>query len=55
MGVRSYRELVAWQKGIEFVEAVYRVTACFPKEETYALTIQMRRAAVSVPCNLAEG
>ncbi|MBZ5509754.1 MAG: four helix bundle protein [Acidobacteriia bacterium] len=51
----SYRELIAWQKGVEFVVALYRATATFPKEEIYGLTSQLRRAAVSVPSNIAEG
>jgi len=52
--VRSYRDLRVWQAGIELVEAVYRVTQCFPKSEVYGLASQMRRAAVSVPSNIAE-
>ena len=55
MAVRSYRELVAWQKAMDLVEAVYRSTACFPKEEIYGLTSQVRRSAVSIPSNVAEG
>jgi len=55
MVVRDYRELIVWQKAIEFVVAIYRETASFPKEEVYGLTSQMRRAAVSVPSNIAEG
>lgn len=51
----DYRELRAWQRAIELVEAVYRTSACFPKEEVYGLTSQVRRAAVSVPSNIAEG
>jgi len=51
----SYRELIAWQKGVEFVVALYRATATFPKEELYGLTSQLRRAAVSIPSNIAEG
>jgi len=47
--------LIAWQKGIELVAAIYRVTQTFPKEEIYGLTSQLRRAAVSVPSNIAEG
>ena len=55
MAVQSYRELIAWQKSVDLVEEIYRITKCFPKEETYGLTSQMRRAAVSVPSNIAEG
>ena len=52
---QSYRDLIAWQKGIELVATIYRVTQLFPKEELYGLTAQLRRAAVSVPSNIAEG
>jgi four helix bundle protein len=51
----SYKQLVVWQKSVDLVEQVYRVTATFPKEEIYGLTSQIRRAAVSVPSNIAEG
>ena len=51
----TYRDLVAWQKGIELVTAIYRATQAFPREEMYGLTSQLRRAAVSVPSNIAEG
>ena len=51
----SYRELRVWQQGMDLVESVYRATAAFPKSELYGLTSQMRRAAVSVPSNIAEG
>ena len=51
----SYRDLIAWQKAIVMVGDVYRMTQGFPREEIYGLTSQMRRAAVSVPCNIAEG
>ena len=53
--IRSYRELVAWQKVFELSVAVYRATASFPQCELYGLTSQLRRAAVSVPGNVAEG
>lgn len=52
---RSFSDLVVWQKAHAFVLAVYRLTAAFPKAETYGLTAQMRRAAVSIPANIAEG
>ena len=51
----DYRDLVAWQKAMNLAELVYRETAEFPQEERYGLTSQMRRAAVSVPSNIAEG
>lgn len=51
----SYRDLVAWRKAMELVLEVYQVTKSFPKEEMYGLTSQLRRAAVSVPSNIAEG
>ena len=54
-GVRSYRDLVAWQKAMKLVADVYRCTEFFPKAEMYGLTAQLRRAAVSVPSNIAEG
>lgn len=53
--IKSHRDLIVWQKAMNLVEAVYKATACFPKEETYALTSQIRRAVVSVPANIAEG
>ena len=52
---RSFRELVVWQKAHQFVLGVYAMTAGFPKTETYGLVQQMRRAAVSIPANIAEG
>ncbi len=54
-GGRNYQDLIAWQKAMDFVETLYRATASFPKEETYVLTSQIRRAAISVPSNIAEG
>ena len=51
----TYRDLDAWKLGMDLVEHCYRVTAIFPKSELYGLTSQMRRAAVSIPSNLAEG
>ena len=53
--IRSYKDLVVWQKGIDLVEEVYRLTAQFPNYERYGLAGQMQRAAVSVPSNIAEG
>jgi four helix bundle protein len=53
--VRPHYKLDAWTEAMALVNAVYRVTQAFPKEELYRLSSQMRRAAVSVPSNLAEG
>jgi four helix bundle protein len=55
MSVRTYRELVVWQKAMDTIELVYRISEQFPKVEIYGLTSQMRRAAISVPSNIAEG
>ena len=55
MSVQHYRQLVGWQKAMELVKAVYELTNQFPKHEIYGLTSQIRRAAVSVPSNIAEG
>lgn len=52
---RNYRELIVWQDAIKIAKAVYQLTGKFPKQETYALADQIRRAAVSVPSNIAEG
>ncbi|WP_395060946.1 four helix bundle protein [Flavobacterium sp.] len=54
-GVKSYKELLIWQKGIRIVIQVYKLTQSFPKDEIYALTSQLKRASVSVPSNIAEG
>jgi four helix bundle protein len=51
----SYRDLIAWRKGMELVTEIYRATLSFPRHEIYGLTSQLRRAAVSVPSNIAEG
>lgn len=51
----GYRDLIVWQKGMELVKSVYRVTQTFPTQERYGLVSQMRRAAVSIPSNVAEG
>ncbi len=51
----SYRDLIAWQKAMKFVVEVYQATQGLPREERYGLTNQLRRAAVSVPSNIAEG
>jgi four helix bundle protein len=55
VGIQSYQELVAWQKAMDLVESVYRVSQQFPREEVYSLTAQVRRAAISIPSNIAEG
>ena len=52
---RTFRDWVVWQKAHQFVLAVYAFTARFPKSETYGLSLQMRKAAVSIPANIAEG
>ncbi len=52
---RSFRDLLVWRRAHEFVLGVYRLTTAFPKCETYGLRIQMRRAAVSIAANIAEG
>jgi len=52
---RSFRDLLVWRQAHEFVLAVYAFTAGFPRQETYGLALQMRRAAVSIPANIAEG
>jgi len=51
----TYRDLVAWQRAMVLVTQVYRATEAFPRREIYGLTNQLRRAAVSVPSNIAEG
>lgn len=51
----SYKDLIVWQKSIELVAEVYKCTEDFPKTEMYGLTSQMRRAAISIPANIAEG
>jgi len=53
--VRSYRDLLIWQKGIDVVECIYKLTKKFPREEIGGLTGQIRRAAISIPSNIAEG
>jgi len=54
-GIRSYRDLLIWQKGMMLAKRVYAMTRSFPTDERFGLTAQMRRAAVSVPSNIAEG
>jgi len=52
---KSYRDLIAWQKAMQLVTEIYKTTQQFPREEIYGLTSQLRRAAVSIPSNIAEG
>ncbi len=53
--IKSFKDLIVWQKSIDLVTKVYQLTENFPKEEIYALTNQMRRCSVSIPSNIAEG
>ncbi len=55
MYAKSFKELIVWQKSIHLVKAIYKTTEQFPQSELYGLTNQMRRAAVSIPSNIAEG
>lgn len=55
MKIESYRDLIVWQRAIEMTLALYRLTVDFPREETYGLASQLRRAGVSVASNIAEG
>jgi four helix bundle protein len=55
MTVQSFRDLTVWQRSMRMAVEVYRLTEGFPREEIYGLTSQMRRAAVSIPSNIAEG
>ncbi|MGP1385899.1 MAG: four helix bundle protein [Thainema sp.] len=53
--IQSYRDLEVWQQGMALAEVCYRITRTFPREEIYGMVSQIRRAAVSVPANIAEG
>ena len=53
--VKNYRDLLVWKQGIELVKLIYQITKNFPKEELYGLTSQIRRSAISIPSNIAEG
>ena len=55
MKVKDYKDLMVWQKGIEIVDVTYKLTEKFPRSEMYGLSGQMRRAAISIPSNIAEG
>jgi four helix bundle protein len=53
--IKSFKDLIAWQRAMQLVQEVYRLTSRFPKTERYGLISQMRRAAVSIPSNISEG
>ena len=53
--MRTHKDLEIWQKGIELVEKIYKLSSSFPKEESYGIISQMRRSVVSFPTNIAEG
>lgn len=55
MYIESFKQLVVWQKSIALVKHIYQITNQFPREELYGLVSQMRRAAVAIPSNIAEG
>ncbi len=53
--IRSFRDLKVWQKGVDLVKEVYKIVNNFPRDEQYGLVSQMKRSAVSIPSNIAEG
>jgi len=53
--IKSYKDLVVWQKSMNLVVDIYKITENFPREEVFGLTSQMRRCAISIPSNIAEG
>ena len=53
--IQSHKDLIVWQKSIDLVELIYKTTKDFPKEEIYSLTSQIKRSAISIPSNIAEG
>jgi len=55
MSTFTYRDLDVWKQGMDLVESAYKATESFPKSETYGLASQLRRAAISIPANIAEG
>ena len=55
LGVQKYDDLIVWQKAMDLVEEIYSLAKLLPNEEIYALSSQMKRAAVSIPSNIAEG
>ena len=54
MGIKRYRDLDIWKKGVELVKGIYKLTGKFPQQEIYGLVSQMRRSAVSIPSNVAD-
>jgi four helix bundle protein len=55
MNIKSYKELVVWQKAMILTESIYKLTKFFPNEEKFGLTSQIKRAVISIPSNIAEG
>ena len=55
MYIKSFKQLIVWQKSVDLVQEIYALTKQFPKEDIYGLTAQIRRAAISIPSNIAEG
>jgi len=55
MQIESYKELIAYKKGYELVKVIYKITSKFPREEIHGITSQMKRSAISIPSNIAEG
>jgi len=55
MATHKYRDLIVWQKSMDLVTLIYKLTLSFPESEKYGLTSQMRRCAISIPSNIAEG
>lgn len=53
--IKSYKDLTVWQKSVDLVQEIYIITSQLPKEEIYGLSSQMRRSAISIPSNIAEG
>ena len=53
--MKTYRDLIVWQKGVDLSVNIYDITKSFPKEEAYGITSQIRRSAISIPSNIAEG
>ena len=53
--ITSHKDLIVWQKSIDLVEKIYNITRSFPKDELYGITSQIKRAAISIPSNIAEG
>ncbi|MBN2179339.1 MAG: four helix bundle protein [Deltaproteobacteria bacterium] len=53
--MKTYRDLIVWQKSVHFVTVIYQITKTFPKDEAFGLISQMRRCSVSIPSNIAEG